>query len=239
MKIILIIQARMGSTRLPGKSLLTIKDKPLIGYVIDRLKSISGVDEIILATTTNPKDHPLARYAQSQGITVYRGSENDVLDRFHETAKTREGSVIIRITGDCPLIDPHVVEQTINKYLTGQYDYVSNTLKRTYPRGLDVEVFSFKALDEAANEAEDSIEREHVTPFIYNHPERYRLGSITGRPDLSQHRWTVDTPEDFAFIKAIVDGLEDESLTTKNVLKLLKKHPELMKINAHVQQKSI
>lgn len=238
MKVIIIIQARMGSTRLPGKSLMMVKDKPLIGYVIDNLKDISCVDEIILATTTSPKDNPLARYVQSRGVSIYRGSETDVLDRYYEAAKARQGDVIIRITGDCPLIDPRIIEQAFKKFKAGRYDYLSNTLKRTYPRGLDVEIFTFRVLEEAAREATEPAEREHVTPFIYNRPDRFKLGSLTGRPDLSNHRWTVDTQEDLDLITAIIEGVE-QPRTTKHILQLFKRHPELMKINAHVEQKSI
>lgn len=239
MKVILIIQARMGSTRLPGKSLMTIKGKPLIGYVLDAVKNIPGVDEVILATTDHPKDNPLFRYGHTHGVAVFRGSERDVLDRYYQAAKSHGGSVIIRITGDCPLIDPLVIEQALKKFQTSHFDYLSNTIKRTYPRGLDVEIFSFKALEEAANEAEKATDREHVTPFIYTQPDRYKLGSLVGRPDLSKHRWTVDTQEDFSLIQAIVEGLKEEPRTTKNIIHLFKKHPELMKINAHVEQKSI
>jgi spore coat polysaccharide biosynthesis protein SpsF len=238
MKVIIIIQARMGSTRLPGKSLMMVKDKPLIGYVIDNLKDISCVDEIILATTSSPKDNPLARYVQSRGVSIYRGSETDVLDRYYEAAKAHQGGVIIRITGDCPLIDPRIIEQAFKKFKAGRYDYLSNTLKRTYPRGLDVEIFTFRALEEAAREATEPAEREHVTPFIYNRPDRFKLGSLTGRPDLSNHRWTVDTQEDLDLITAIIEGVE-QPRTTKHILQLFKRHPELMKINAHVEQKSI
>jgi spore coat polysaccharide biosynthesis protein SpsF len=243
LRIILIVQARMGSTRLPGKILREVLDKPLLAYEIERLRRVSKVDEVVIATTKNPSDKPVVDFCQHEQVPIFRGSEEDVLDRFFRAAKAFSADVVVRVSGDCPLIDHNIVDEVIQFYLDHypEYTYVSNTLERTYPRGLDVEVFSFEALKKTAKEAVKPEEREHVTPYIYGYPDRFALGSVIHSPDLSGHRWTVDTEEDFELIDKLLRVLYPvkPDFTMEDVLGQLDDHPEWASINAHIQQKPL
>lgn len=243
MKTVIIVQARMTSTRLPGKVLRTVLDKPLLEYQIERIRRVKLADEIVIATTINNADKSIINLCERLSISYFRGSEEDVLGRYHATAQAYGGDVIVRVTSDCPIIDPKIIDQIIRFYFDHhcKYDYVSNTLQRTYPRGMDTEVFSFKILDEAFHEANLSYEREHVTPFFYLHPRRYRLCNIAYKQDQSQHRWTVDTIEDFELITKIIENLYPHvpEFDMEDVLNLLTNYPEWTKINAHVEQKEL
>lgn len=243
MKTAIIVQARMTSTRLPGKVLKEVLGKPLLEYQIERLRRVRRADEIIIATTTNPADQPIVDLCRHLGITCTRGSEEDVLARYYEAAKLRQADVVVRITSDCPVIDPDLIDRIIGHFLehSGTVDYVSNMLQLSYPYGMAVEVFSFRVLEEAYNEASLRHEREHVTPFIYVHPERYRLANIQHDVDLSRHRWTVDTAEDFSLIEKILTALypAKPDFGTGDILDLLNKHPDWPLINAHVSQKKL
>lgn len=243
MKILIIVQARMTSTRLPGKVLKEVLGKPLLEYQIERLRRVRLADGIVIATTTNDTDAPIVNLCRRLDVPVFRGSEHDVLSRYYEAAKFHHADVILRVTSDCPLIDPQVIDKTIRFYLDHktEYDYVSNGLERTYPRGMDTEVFPFQVLEEAFVEAEHQAEREHVTPFIYRRPERYKLGNCRCQEDLSYHRWTVDTAEDFELIKKIIEALYpiNNQFGLTDILDLLMKHPEWVAINAHVKQKEL
>ncbi|MEO8313283.1 MAG: glycosyltransferase family protein [Pseudomonadota bacterium] len=239
---VIIIQARMGSTRLPGKVLRSITGRPMLSYQIERLKRVSQAPLIVVATTVEPADDAIVDFCSSEGIVCTRGSEQDVLDRYWQAANKVGASAIVRITSDCPLIDPQLVDSAIAMFTgPGEYDYVSNMLTPTWPYGMAVEVFSAKALAEAWREATEAEEREHVTPFIYWRPSRYHLGSLTMRPDLSAHRWTVDTPEDFELISRILGSLyvRKPLFDMNDVLALLEDHPEWSAINAHVEQKVV
>ena len=242
MKIVLIIQARMNSQRLPGKVLKPILGKPMLSYLIERVKRVSEINEIVLATTIHNSDEPVADLGRKQRVTVFRGSEEDVLSRFYEAAKLCKADAVVRVTGDCPVIDPNIVGQVIRcfKEKCRNVDYVSNILKRTYPRGLDTEIFSFKALQEAFEEGASPFEREHVTPFIYNQPNRFRLASVEYPLNLSKHRWTVDTREDFELLQNIISSLypSNPSFTLEDILELIQAHPEWEALNAHIAQKT-
>lgn len=231
----------MTSTRLPGKVLKEVMGKPLLEYQIERLKKVKQADDLVIATTINKSDQPIIELCKKLNINYYRGSEEDVLSRYYEAAKQYQADVIVRVTSDCPLIDPAVVDEVINNFRksTGKYDYVSNTLERTYPRGMDTEVFSIEALKEAYDKAVLTPEREHVTLYIYSHPEKFRLFSVKYKKDESSHRWTVDTEEDFILIKTILEELypQKPDFTMEDCLELMLKRPELIKINQHVQQK--
>jgi len=209
MKTVIIDQARMTSTRLPGKVMKEVFGKPLLEYQIERLKRANEADELVIATTTNDTDQPIVELCERLGVAYYRGSEEDVLLRYYEAATKFEADVVVRVTSDCPLIDPAVVDRVIEYYKNNweKYDYVSNTLTRTYPRGMDNEVFSYKALQEAYYNAQEQLEREHVTPYICCHPERYRLDNVSHHENQSQHRWTVDQIEDFLLIENIIKAL--------------------------------
>lgn len=245
MKIVLIIQARMTSTRLPGKVLKTVLGKPLLAYQLERLRRVKSADGLVVATTTNDTDEPIVALCQELGVAVYRGSETDVLSRYYEAAQVHQADAIVRVTSDCPLIDPDVLETLIQFYRAhaDQYDYVSNSLgdPPTFPRGLDTEVFSMNALAEAHTCATHPAEREHVTPYLYRRPEYYRLHGITHPVNLSHHRWTVDTPEDFELIERILSALYpiNPRFGMADVLALLEEHLDWMALNAHISQKPV
>lgn len=241
MKIAIIVQARMGATRLPGKPLKTVLGKPLLSYLIERLKRVKKADEIIIATTEKPQDYKIVELCHEAKIPTFCGSEEDVLGRYYQAAKKAGADVIVRVTGDCPLIDPEVIDQVIHFFLKGGYDYAANTLERTFPRGMDVEVFTFAALEKAASEATAPEEREHVTPFLYRQPELFKLGNFTRDDNQSRHRLTVDTQEDLILITLLLEHLypEKQEFTLDDLLKILKEHPEWEKINANVQQKPL
>lgn len=241
MRIIIITQARMTSTRLPGKVLRMVNDKPLLAYHVERLKRVGLADEVVVATTINASDDPIVDWCVKNQIKYYRGSEEDVLSRYYETAKEFNADAIVRVTSDCPLIDPKVVNDLIKLYIdkTNNYDYVSNTLMRTYPRGMDAEIFSFKVLEAVHEKANTKPEREHVTSHIYRNPAEYRLGNLSYITDESQHRWTVDTPEDFELIKKILESFYPSiGFTLEECLHLLKENPSWILINKEIEQKA-
>lgn len=231
----IVVQARMGSTRLPGKVLQDIAGRPMLSYQMERLRRVKRAERIVVATTDQPADDAVERFCQKEKIACVRGSEHDVLARYHLAIERFPADVVVRITADCPLIDPAIVDEAIAAY---EPDYVSNMLETTYPYGMAVEVFSAQALREAHREAKDPAEREHVTPFIYRHPERYRLRSLTMAPNLSHHRWTVDTPEDFELVSRLLKTLKPH-FTLQDVLAVLDEHPDWCAINAHVEQKAL
>lgn len=204
-----IIQARMTSTRLPCKVLMDIEGKPMLWHVINRLKFSEKLNDIILAIPDTKENDILEKFAKDNKIKYFRGSEEDVLSRYYETAKKFKCDVIVRITSDCPLIDPKIVDFVIGKHLGSDADYTSNTLKRTFPRGLDVEVFNFKVLERAHKEVTESYQREHVTPYIYKHPEIFKLQNIEAKGKLRRPnlRLTVDTKEDLQLIREIYKHL--------------------------------
>lgn len=233
----------MTSSRLPGKVLKVVMGKPLLEYQIERLRRVRLADDIVIATTTNDSDIPIVDLCVRLGISVTRGSEHDVLARYYEAAMQHQADVIVRVTSDCPVIDPLVVDGIIRFYLDHQakYDYVSSGLIRSCPLGMDAEVFSLQVLQEAFAEALDKAEREHVTPFIYLHPERYRLANYSCPEDLADHRWTVDTPEDFELIGKIIEALYplNQEFGLLDIANLLKVNPDWVAINAHVEQKKL
>jgi len=242
-KIVAILQARMGATRLPGKPLMTVLGRSLLSYEIERLRRTPSIDQVVVATTTAPQDQAIVDLCEREGIATFRGSENDVLDRYYQAAKAFHADVVVRVTGDCPVIDPHEAELVIRHYLDHipAYDYVSNTIQRTYPRGLDTEVFSFANLERAATEANKPSEREHVTLYFYTNPELFKLSNIAHEPNLSSQRWTVDTLEDLELIKLIIGTLYPVKPTfnMQDILGLLQQHPEWVAINAHIEQKKV
>jgi spore coat polysaccharide biosynthesis protein SpsF len=202
--ILAVLQARMSSTRLPGKVMKPVLGAPMIGRQLERLGRCRTLDRIVVATSHHPSDDPLAAYVEGLGLRVFRGSLPDVLGRFRG-ASVAYGAVdhVVRLTADCPLVEPSVVDDCVRLHLESGADYTSNTQVRTYPVGLDVEVVTNAGLAEAAKEARDAYEREHVTPFFYRNPDRYRIAQLTQARDLSELRWTVDTPEDFEFVSQV------------------------------------
>ena len=231
----------MGSTRLPGKVLREVDGRPLLDVLLERLERVATPHVPVVATTTLAEDDPIERLCTTRGVLTYRGSSDDVLDRYQRAAAEVGARVIVRVTGDCPIIDPDIVDRVINLFVADDCDYASNTLERTFPRGLDVEVFSRSALDEAAAEARAPFEREHVTPFLYGHPERFRLCNLANDRDEGNERWTVDTAEDFDLIARIIRALPPAPLESglDTVRAILDAHPEWRQINAHVGQKRL
>lgn len=243
MKVAAIIQARMGSTRLPGKILKTVNGKTLLEYQIERVKQAKAIDQIIIATTVKESEQPIVRLCEKIGIDYYRGSEQDVLSRYYEAAQKYNVDVIVRLTSDCPIIDPEVIDKVVNEYVENQssVDYVSNTLERTYPRGLDTEVFSFTALNKAYHEAVLPRDKEHVTAYLYTNPDLFKLQGVKNEQNYSSYRWTVDTEEDFELIQLILGELYNPNklFQLEHVINLLKEHPEWNEINAHIEQKKL
>jgi spore coat polysaccharide biosynthesis protein SpsF len=235
MTVVIIVQARMTSTRLPGKVLLPVLGRPLLAHQLDRLQTVPA--RLVVATTHRPTDDPVVALCESRNVTVYRGPEEDVLARF-TGALQPEDAVVVRITADCPLIDPDIVTAAIAQFQATDVDYQGHN---GLPRGLDVEVMRRDALETAHRQALHPDEREHVTPFLYWRPERFRLGVFAHQPDLSQHRWTVDTPEDFALVSRIIQALipQNPQFRLKEILALLDEHPDWLALNAGIQQKTL
>lgn len=242
MNIIGIVQARMGSTRLPGKAFLDICGEPMLARVMARCQRAKTLNRVVVATTTEPDDNILCDLCTARDWPYYRGSQEDVLDRYYQAAKQYQADVVVRITSDCPVIDPDVIDLTVGEFLRLQpdCDYVSNSEPpRQFPRGLDVEVFHFRALEQAWHEARDPAFREHVTLYIYRHPEKFRVVPILADRDYSHQRWTVDTPEDRALILKLFEHFGHDRFGWRDILAVLEQHPEWMKINRHIRQKAV
>jgi spore coat polysaccharide biosynthesis protein SpsF len=241
MKIAAIIQARMGSTRLAGKVMKDITGKTVLAHVVERISQSKLIEDIVIATTTHDRDNIIEDEAIKWGVKVFRGSEDDVLSRYYYAAKEHNVHVAARITSDCPLIDPKVADEIVGCYLGHRYDLVTNAgpdlAQRTYPRGLDTEVFSFMVLEKAFNNAKEKYQREHVTPYIYETSRKiyYYKNDV----DYSGYRWTLDTEEDFELIKRIYNKLYHgwHDFYLADILALFRQEPSLFKINARIEQK--
>lgn len=228
-----IIQARNGSTRLPGKVMRQVNGKPMILYVVERVRAAKLLEEVIVATTSDSADDAMAAFLMSQGVKVFRGSLLDVLDRYYQAAVHFGLKNIVRITADCPLMDGAVIDQVAGKFLKGGYAYGCNVIKRTFPDGQDIEVMSFAALEKAWHEARETREREHVTIYIRNHPEIFPAFNIEYKEDWGQRRWTLDYEEDFVLVEAVLKHFAQHSATFRmeDVAKFLDAHPELEEVN--------
>ena len=241
--IVAIVQARMRSTRLPGKVLLPVGDAPILSWVVDRTQMAALLDVVVVATTTDDSDDPIVDHCVSSGYKVFRGHPEDVLDRYYQAARAYGAGTIVRITADCPLIDPALIDETVQAFVQAQkpVDFAANRLpwKRTYPIGLDVEVCSQEALEIAWREATAAHEREHVMPYLYEHPERFQILQIDADRDFGGMRWTVDTAEDLELIREIAARMPDRtSFHWRDILQLLSDNPELLEINASVKHKT-
>lgn len=240
--VVAIVQARMGSGRLPGKVLADVAGEPMLARVLRRLGRARTLDRVVVATTTSNADDPIVGFCAGRRIPCHRGSEEDVLDRYYQTARAEHAGTVVRVTSDCPLIDPDVADRVIGKLLeaNGGLDYVTNTLPpRTFPRGLDVEAFSFAALERAHREARERPEREHVTPYLYRHPDRFRVEGVFNPQDLSGHRWTVDEPADLEFVRTVFSYFGNDAFSWRELLEALAERPEWVEINAHIQQREV
>ena len=241
MKVVAIIQARMGSTRLPGKVLCDLCGEPMLARVVGRVRRAKLVNEVIVATSTLATDDPIAALCTARGWRCFRGSESDVLDRYLGAAREAGADAIVRITADCPLLDPGVIDDVITAFRVGQpsLDYACNFHpRRTYPRGLDCEILRQDVLERCQREATDALSREHVTAFIYGHPKLFTLRGIETDADHSAHRWTVDAPEDFALVETIYRHFAHDHFTWREALAAVEQHPEWSDLNAHIEQKT-
>jgi len=232
MKITAIIQARMGSTRLPGKIIKEIAGEPMLWRVIERVRQSKKIGEIIIATTLNKEDEEVREFARKRGVKVFSGSENDVLDRYYQTALYfNKPEIIVRITSDCPLIDPEIIDKTVEFFLENDLDYASTgRIQSTFPDGLDTEVFRFSALEKAWRESSLASEREHATPYIWKNPRIFKIGEFKNEKDLSYLRWTVDEEKDLNFVREVYKKLykKGEIFYMKDVISLIEKHSELL-----------
>mgnify|MGYP003575079714 CR=1 FL=1 len=258
-RVLAIIQGRMSSSRLPGKILADLAGQPMLQRVFLRTSRAATVTETIVATTTDPSDDPVAEYCDFSGIPFTRGSLYDVLDRYYQTAKQANADVVVRVTADCPVTDPALIDDVVNALLDSQYDFVCNRLPppwhRTYPIGLDVEACTFTSLEKAWKEASEPQQREHAMPYLYEgvelsvvsrqlsegvSPRGFRIALLNNSTDFGDYRWTVDTPEDLEFMRQVYrrfDGRDD--FTWKEVLELIHKEPQVMQINANVKHRTL
>jgi spore coat polysaccharide biosynthesis protein SpsF len=243
MKTVAIIQARMSSTRLPGKVLKVAEGRTILDRMVERVKNASLVDEVVVATTTDLSDEPIVELCQKLMIPVFRGSLQDVLDRFYQAAVIYQADIIVRLTGDCPLIDPNLIDDVVRALIDQKVDFACNRLPppmtRTYPIGLDVEACTFPALERAWKEATEKHEREHVLPYLYSVPGRFKVVQLNYSEDLGKLRWTLDTPEDLQLLEQVYarfNGRNDFSWL--DVLDLFRREPQLAEINGQVHHKS-
>jgi spore coat polysaccharide biosynthesis protein SpsF len=242
MKTLVIIQARMGSTRLPGKVLMPLAGKPALEHVVERVRAAREVDGFVIATSTLPTDNAVAEYCAAHSWPCVRGSEDDVLARFVTALERHPAEIVVRITGDCPLTDPAMIDQLVGALKNDPrgLDYISNTqAPRKIPHGLDVEVMRADALLCAGREAAAREEREHVTPYLYRNPALYTLGRIDLPVDLSAHRWTLDTPDDQALLERVLQELTPGAFRWQDTLEILEKYPKWVSINSSVTQKTL
>lgn len=232
--IIMVLQARASSKRLPGKALKSILGKPMLHHQIERIQHAKVPARLVLATSHNPEDDAVATIGQNTGIDVYRGSLDDVLDRFYRAAEPFAPSHVVRLTGDCPFTDPSIIDAITRFAVNGNYDYASNSIRPTFPDGLDVEVATFEALQTAWREATTRSDREHVMPFLYRQPDRFKLGNYENERDLSTLRWTVDEPADFAFVETIYRALypANPAFDSADILGYLSENPSLAATNS-------
>ena len=227
-----IIQARMGSSRLPGKVMMNIDEKnTLLHYVVQQLKFSKLAKNIIIATTTSEKDDSIVDFATKMNLNHFRGEVDNVLDRYYQCAKNFSISTIVRISADDPLIDPTIVDRVIEKFYSSSYDYVSNTNPRTFPQGNEIEVFSFETLEFAWKNAKKISEKEHVTPYIYNNKEKFRMANVEHSTNLSSLRWTVDRQNDLDFVRLIISKIQKTPILITDILDVLSKEPHLLDIN--------
>ncbi len=223
-----IVQARMSSTRYPGKVLAPLAGQPMILRQLERIQRAKSLDAIVVATSTDASDDELAEIVKASGFDVVRGDLNDVLARFIQVIDQYQPETVVRLTADCPLISPQVIDEVVARFNKGDCDYASNNMTPTYPDGLDVEVVKASVLQEVYESSTDKNEREHVTLGVYRQPDKYLIVNVAGEVDLSHLRWTVDTPEDYAFVKAIYDELypKNSNFDFDDVMSYLHEHPE-------------
>lgn len=237
-----IIQARCGSTRFPNKVFALIDGKPLLWHVVNRLKYATKIDDIIVATTVSEKDDKIEEWCKENNVHCFRGSEENVLNRYYSASEAFPSDYVVRITADDPFKEPKVIDAVITKLVEEGYDHVTNNLPPSFPEGLDCEAFKKSALDRSEKEAETAFEREHVTQYIYHHPEIFKIGNVSNGENLSYLRWTVDKDVDFEMVKAVYAHRNPASkgiLLMDEILEILKANPEIEKINSEVERSAM
>jgi len=234
-----IVQARCGSTRFPNKVFANIAGKSLIWHVVNRLTYAKMIDKIVIATTTNIEDNQIEKWCQENNIACYRGSENDVLNRYYSASITYPSDIIVRITADDPFKEPTIIDEVVNKLINKGYDHVTNNFPPSFPEGLDCEAFTFKTLEKTEQATHDNFEREHVTQYIYHNPDKFKIGNIVSNRNLSFLRWTIDKEEDLKMVNTIYlkrDSKNTGILLIDEILDILQKHPEITEINSAVER---
>ena len=235
------IEARMTSSRLPGKIMMSLAGRPSLEQIVDRVRRAKHVDQVVIATTTNWQDDAVEKWARAYGVSIYRGSEDDVLLRVLEAQRAFKGEIVVELTGDCPFLDPGIIDEVVRFYVEHDYNYVSNSKVRSYPLGFDVKVFSLADLEEVNRISQDPADREHVSLYLYEHPEKFSAHTLMAPPELHrpQMRICVDTPEDFAVAESIYNALypKKPDFNAHDIVRYLESHPEVLKINATVQQR--
>ena len=237
-----IIQARCGSTRFPNKVFALIDGKPLLWHVVNRLKYATKIDDIIVATTVSEKDDKIKEWCKENNVHCFRGSEENVLNRYYSASEAFPSDYVVRITADDPFKEPKVIDAVITKLIEEGYDHVTNNLPPSFPEGLDCEAFKKSALDRSEKEAETAFEREHVTQYIYHHPEIFKIGNVDNGVNLSYLRWTVDKDVDFEMVKAVYAHRNPENkgiLLMDEIIDILKAYPEIEKINSEVERSAM
>ena len=242
MKINAIVQARCGSTRFPNKVFADINGKPLLWHVISRLGYSEHIDNIIIATTVNKKDDIIEAWCCSEGIKCFRGSENDVLNRYYSASVAYPSDIIVRVTADDPFKEPAVIDKVISKLLDEKLDLATNNFPPSFPEGLDCEAFTFKVLEMMEKATQDSYEREHVTQYVYHNPDKFKIGNVVSDIPLSSYRWTIDNQEDYDMVKTIYTKRKrgsNDILLMREILEILKENPEIAQINSSVKRSAM
>ena len=242
MKVNAIIQARCGSTRFPGKVFAGIDGRPLLWHVVNRLKYAKKIDDIIVATTVNPKDDRIEEWCRKEDVKFFRGSEDDVLDRYYSASAAFPSDVVVRVTADDPFKEPAVIDRVISKLIDEDYDLVTNNFPPSFPEGLDCEAFTSDVLKTMEAYAQDTFEREHVTQYVYHNPDKFRIGNVVSDRQLSSYRWTIDNEEDYEMVKAVYSMRKpgaESILLMPEILGILEEHPEIAAINSNVKRSAM
>lgn len=237
-----IIQARCGSTRFPSKVFADIDGKPLLWHVVNRLKYAKMIDDIIIATTVNPKDDKIEEWCKAESVKCFRGSEEDVLNRYYSAAVAFPSDVVVRVTADDPFKEPRVIDRVIRKLIDEKLDLVTNNFPPSFPEGLDCEAFTFIVLELMEKTTQDSFEREHVTQYVYHNPDKFKIGNVVSETQLSSYRWTIDNAEDYEMVKAVYANREKNSkgiLLMDEILDILRKNPDISIINSQVKRSAM
>lgn len=237
-----IIQARCGSTRFPGKVFADINGNPLLWHVVNRLKFAELIDNIIVATTVNTIDDEIEKWCKKEGVNCFRGSEDDVLNRYYRAALAFPSDIVVRVTADDPFKEPAVIDEVIGKLINEKYDLVTNNYPPSFPEGLDCEAFTFEVLKTVEESTDDLFEREHVTQYVYHNPDKFRIGNVLSDRQLSHYRWTIDTVEDYEMVKRVYNNRKLDSkgiLLMDEILDILKNHPEISAINSDVERSAM